>query len=462
MLRAEQTLDARQLRLAIALVAAAACGVLLNPLTTVTLLVAAATVLYLATLAYRVRIFGESLGAVHSATATDEEARAMWSRGLPLYTVLVAAYREPAVIGNLIRALDEIDYPHDRLDVQILLEEDDLETLRAVESVAPGPHVSVVRVPYAEPRTKPRALNYGLQRARGRFVTVYDAEDIPDPLQLRRAVHAFRRMPLDVACLQAKLSYHNASQNLLTRWFTVEYDMWFSQLLPGMVACGAPLPLGGTSNHFRRTTLELVGGWDPHNVTEDADLGIRLHRLGFRTEVLDSTTMEEANSDFVNWAKQRSRWYKGYWQTWLVHTRNPALLVHQLGWRGAAAFTLFVAGTPMLALLNPVFWALTLLWFLAEPAVIEAVFPPAVYYAGMASLVLGNLVILYMTLIAARLSRRPELVFASLLVPVYWAMMSVAAIKALMQLISAPSFWEKTVHGLDREESVEMPRHAAL
>jgi cellulose synthase/poly-beta-1,6-N-acetylglucosamine synthase-like glycosyltransferase len=281
-------------------------------------------------------------------------------------------------------------------------------------------------------------------------VTIYDAEDRPDPLQLRRAVAGFRRLPAEVACLQAKLSYHNADQNLITRWFTAEYALWFGQLLPGLVKLGAPVPLGGTSNHFRRETLVRLGGWDSFNVTEDADLGIRLHRLGFRTGVLESTTLEEANSDYVNWTKQRSRWYKGYLQTWLVHMRHPRQLFGQLGLKGFIGFNLFVGGTPFLAMLNPVFWALTAIWFLAKPPIILELFPAWLYYASLISLVLGNFAFLYTAVVSARDLGRPSLVFAALLSPAYWVMMSIAAIKALAQLFAAPAFWEKTVHGLDQ------------
>lgn len=459
---AEQVLDGRQRNVLIA------AGVVLLLASVVALqailvaLVAFATAMYLGALYFRTSLFVRSLRAPAALSVSDGEALAIWDRTLPVYTVLVPAYREPQVIERLLRSIDAMDYPRDRLDVKLLLEEDDLETYQAAVAARPGAHVEILRVPYSQPRTKPKACNHGLARARGRFVTIYDAEDRPDPLQLRRAVASFRRLDPRVVCLQAKLSYHNVTQNLITRWFTIEYDMWFSQLLPGLVARGAPLPLGGTSNHFRREALEEVGGWDPYNVTEDADLGIRLHRLGYRTQVLESTTLEEANSDFVNWVKQRSRWYKGYWQTWLVHMRSPRVLYRQLGLGGFVAFTLFVAGTPMLALLSPLFWALTAAWFLAKPEFVTALFPPYVYYAGMFSLFAGNLAVLYMTVIAARLSGRPSLVLAALLSPAYWVMMSIAAIKAMMQLVTAPSFWEKTVHGLDMPVEAKRPSRASI
>jgi cellulose synthase/poly-beta-1,6-N-acetylglucosamine synthase-like glycosyltransferase len=419
-----------------------------RPLPTLTTLVGLATLMYVLAFAYRMWLYRSSLGDAELIRVSDEEARAVPKWRLPMYTILIPAYKEPEVIGHLIESIAAIEYPRERLDVKLLLEEDDLETYQAVLVANPGPEFDIIRVPRSEPRTKPKACNVGLAAARGQLVTIYDAEDRPEPLQLRRAVVAFSRAPSDVACMQAKLSYHNADQNLITRWFTAEYAMWFGQLLPALVRQHAPLPLGGTSNHFHRQTLIDAGGWDPWNVTEDADLGIRLSRLGFRAEVLESVTLEEANSDFVNWVKQRSRWYKGYLQTWLVHMRHPIQLVRELGLVGVVSFTLFVLGTPLLAMLNPVFWALTAVWFLARPEVVATLFPAWIYYLGMFCLVAGNSAFLYMSMVSARSLGRPSLVIAAILSPIYWMMMSVAAIKAGVQLIAAPSFWEKTTHGL--------------
>jgi cellulose synthase/poly-beta-1,6-N-acetylglucosamine synthase-like glycosyltransferase len=395
-------------------------------------------------------MFRDALAKPAIIQVSDAEAMAVPDSELPGYTILVPVYREAEVIGDLIQALDALVYPKDRLDVKLLLEEDDQETFLAALRAGGRSYLRLLRLPPSDPRTKPKACNEGLARARGRFVTIYDAEDRPDPLQLRRAVVAFGRVSEEVACLQAKLSYHNVNQNLITRWFTGEYELWFGQLLPGLVSRHAPLPLGGTSNHFRRDVLIEIGGWDPYNVTEDADLGVRLHRRGYRTQVLDSTTLEEANSDFVNWVKQRSRWYKGYLMTWLVHMRHPRDLWRELGPAGFFGFNLFVGGTPVVALLNPVFWTLTLLWFLARPEWINALFPAWLYYAGLLSMIAGNAAVTYMAMVSARTTKHPSLVIAAALQPAYWVMMSIAAIKALVQLIHTPSFWEKTVHGLDR------------
>ena len=445
---AEQTLSAGQRRAFLIGGIAVAIAFIIAPLSTLIGLIALATALYAAIALQRVRIFALAMERPDVISVSDADARAISPSKLPIYTVLIPAYREPEVVGRLLASIHALDYPLHKLDVKLLLEQDDPETLEAALAARPGPHVEIVRVPPVGPRTKPKALVVGLARARGQYVTVYDAEDQPEPLQLRRAIVAFRRNR-GIACLQAKLSYRNAGQNLITRWFTAEYAMWFGQFLPGLSRMGVPLPLGGTSNHFRRRALRESGSWDPFNVTEDADLGIRLSRTGRRVAVLDSTTYEEANSDFVNWAKQRSRWYKGYLQTWLIHMREPRRLWHELGPRGFIGFNLFVGGTPVVAILNPLFWAMTALWFLARPAIIVALFPAWLYYAGLACLVGGNLVFLYGSMISARATGRPDVVLAALLAPVYWVMMSIAAVKAAVQLVHAPSFWEKTTHGLD-------------
>jgi cellulose synthase/poly-beta-1,6-N-acetylglucosamine synthase-like glycosyltransferase len=411
--------------------------------------VSVATTFYVAVIINRLVLFKGSLRADTVEKVSDEEARAVPDEDLPIYTVLLPAYKEPEVIHLLLANLGQLEYPTDRLDIKVLLEADDDETIDAVRGLDVGDHIEVVLVPPSQPRTKPKALNYGLSLARGELVTIYDAEDKPDPLQLRRAAVALGRLGPEVACLQAKLSYDNVDQNLITKWFTIEYAMWFSLFLPGLVKLGAPLPLGGTSNHFRRKCLERLGAWDPHNVTEDADLGIRLYRRGYTAKVLESVTYEEANSDFVNWVKQRSRWYKGYLQTWLIHMRRPRQLMSEIGPMGVIQFTLFVGATPILALLNSVFWIMTVVWFVGHPHFIKAIFPAPVFYLAILCWTFGNFAIFYLTLVSCRIDKRFHLLWAALLVPVYWVMMTIAAVKAIVQLVYTPSFWEKTVHGLN-------------
>lgn len=450
-LSAHEVLSRGQRRLGIALGVLTVAGLIIDALTTLHVLLGFITAAYAAAVWYRWRCFRRGAEGGSVVRISDEIARAYPSADLPRYTILVPAYREPEVIQALLKNIAAMDYPRRKLEVLVLLEADDWETKDAIRRARPSKYVRVVVVPPSEPRTKPKACNYGMQLATGDIVTIYDAEDRPDPLQLRKAAIALAALPRDVVCLQAALAYHNFEQNRITKWFTVEYLTWFTHFLPGLVASGAPLPLGGTSNHMRIEALRELGGWDPFNVTEDADLGLRLHRAGMRTMVLDSTTEEEANSDFVNWAKQRSRWYKGYFQTWLVHMRHPAKLRRQIGWRGVVGVNLFVGGTPALAALNPIFWLMTVVWFVAKPHWILALFPGPLYFPAMLCWIFGNLAVVYMGIYSIRIANREDLLGSALTVPVYWVMMSVAAVKAVVQLFQAPTFWEKTVHGLARK-----------
>ncbi|MFF2557171.1 glycosyltransferase [Nocardia sp. NPDC058058] len=422
------------------------------PLTTLTVLVAVCTLGYIAVIVDRVLIFTRGMARDAILTVSDEQALALSDDQLPPYTILVPAYGEPEVVGDLIAALNGLNYPRDRMQALLLLEEDDAPTIDAARAAGIGTagseHITIVLVPAADPRTKPKACNYGLHAATGDIVTIYDAEDIPDPLQLRRVVAAFGGLPRSVVCVQAKLAFHNARQNLLTAWFTMDYGLWFGFLLPGLMRSAAPIPLGGTSNHFRRNVLIDIGAWDPYNVTEDADLGVRIAARGYSTAVIDSTTLEEANPDPINWIRQRSRWYKGYLQSWLVHARRPVQLWRKIGPVSFLRFTLILAGTPIIACLNLLFWFVTLTWIFGQPWLIEKLFPAAVYFPALIALVLGNAATVYMNLIACRENGRPDLLWACLLSPAYWVLMAVAATKGCWQLVRNPSYWEKTFHGL--------------
>lgn len=418
-----------------------------RPMGTAVVLMALCTLGYVLTMLDRVLIFKAGLSS-RPIGVTDEQARAIAYEELPRYTVLVPAYNEPEVVADLLGAMAAMEYPADKLQVLLLLEADDEVTINAAKAFSESDIITTVLVPPAKPRTKPKACNYGLHFATGDIITIYDAEDLPEPLQLRRVVAAFAQLPDNIACVQAKLAYHNGHQNMLTGWFTAEYALWFGYLLPGMMSGTSPIPLGGTSNHLRRDVLDEIGSWDPFNVTEDADLGLRIDASGYHTAVVDSVTLEEANSDPINWVRQRSRWYKGYLQTWLVHIRRPVKLFRTLGPRSFARFNLILAGTPIIAVLNLAFWFITVLWFLGQPAAVGAVFPPFIYFPALICLVLGNAATLYMNLITLREEDRADLMVPAFTVPVFWVMMSVAAAKGVYQLIRNPSYWEKTFHGL--------------
>lgn len=413
-----------------------------------TVLNAILQVLYAFIMGFKLWMSRRPSGETVEIVALPAEIAALTDEDLPLYSVLIPLHREAEVLDVLLGAIDALDYPKDRLDVKLLLEGDDEETLGALRQRALPPHIQPVVLRPAEPRTKPKALNEGLRLARGEIVVIYDAEDIPEPDQLKKALVAFRKAGPRVACIQAKLSYFNRRQNLLTRFFTAEYAMWFDLVLPALQAHDLPIPLGGTSNHVRREALLQIGGWDAFNVTEDADLGIRLCRAGLRTGIVNSTTYEEANSEFTNWVRQRSRWVKGYMQTWLVHMRHPRTLIRELGWKGFVGFQVMIFGTPFTFLFNPFYWALSMAWFLTSWNVIPAIFPTWVYYMAMVNLMFGGFVFSYMNMAACARYGLWDLVGTAALSPVYWGVMSVGAWKAALQLVTRPSHWEKTAHGL--------------
>jgi cellulose synthase/poly-beta-1,6-N-acetylglucosamine synthase-like glycosyltransferase len=428
---------------------AAVVGLVFATRATAVVLVALASVFYLATSLYKFRLIFKALGHAYEIETTPEEIAALDERELPVYTILVPLYREASVLPALTAAIESLDYPRTQLDVLLLCEEDDPETPDAIRALNLPPHFRLVIVPDSQPKTKPKACNYGLTLARGEVTVIFDAEDRPDPDQLKKAIVAFSKAPPEVICLQAKLNYYNPTQNLLTRWFTTEYSMWFELLLPGLDADRAPIPLGGTSNHFITEHLRALGAWDPYNVTEDADLGIRLHAAGYRTGMIDSTTLEEANSQVGNWIRQRSRWIKGYLQTYLVHMRHPLRLLRQAGLGGFLAFQLLVGGT-VVFLLNPIFWALTALLFVAGAGFVQQMFPTYVFYVAALLLFVGNFLFVYVNVAGSLQRRQFALAKYALLSPLYWGLMSIAAWKALIQLIRSPFYWEKTSHGLDK------------
>lgn len=420
------------------------------PMKTLIGLVALCSIAYLAVSVYKFRLTLRALGTHLEYDVTEEELAELDERILPIYTILVPLYKEAGIVPRLVRDMNALDYPKTRLDVKLLCEEDDVETIEKIRSMNLPPHFHLVVVPDSLPKTKPKACNYGLQLSKGKYCVIFDAEDRPDPNQLKKAFVTFTRVDRNVACVQAKLNHFNQDQNMLTAWFANEYSMHFELILPAMGASESPIPLGGTSNHFVSSTLRELGGWDPFNVTEDADLGIRLHREGYRTAMIDSTTLEEANPAVPNWIRQRSRWNKGYFQTWLVHMRNPLQLLSQTGLRGFMSFNLTM-GSAFVLLLNPIFWGLTTLYFFTQAGFIEQLFPGIVFYAASAMLFVGNFVFIYLNVAGSLQRGEFGITGTALLSPLYWGLMSLAAWKGFIQLFTNPFYWEKTEHGLDEE-----------
>lgn len=333
-------------------------------------------------------------------TITKDEVKSIENDSLPVYTILLPVYKEDKLIRKLIWNLRSLDYPRGKLDVKLLIEEDDDKTLNAVRNLDFPANFETIVVPFHMPKTKPKACNYGLFFCKGKYLTIYDAEDVPDSDQLKKVVALFRKLPKDYIVLQGALNYFNKNENLLTRMFTLEYSYWFDYMLPGLQSLDVPIPLGGTSNHFKLDKLIELGGWDPFNVTEDADLGVRVFEKKYKVGVVNSTTLEEANNEPFNWIRQRSRWIKGYMQTTLVHMRNPVRLIGKIGWRGFFGFNFFVGGTPITFLLYPVLLSFFVIYLVFDLQAVRVIFPDWVLYISIFNFVAGNTLMIYVNMLA--------------------------------------------------------------
>ena len=373
-----------------------------------------------------------------------------FDRALPVYTVLVALYEEQGQVDQLADALSRLDWPADRLQILLVCEEGDKETIARCRLHCDDPRFQTIVCPKSHPQTKPKALNYALPLARGEFLVLYDAEDIPHPQQLREA-HAKFLTDDNLACLQAPLFIHNETQSWFTRMFSIEYTTQFALILPVLEKWRAPIPLGGTSNHFRTSVLNKIGAWDPFNVTEDADLGIRLARHGYHCGTLKRPTMEEAPPVLDVWFKQRSRWIKGWLQTFLVHTRYHRALATDLGWRKMIFFHLVITAIVVSVLIHPFFIISTILSVIAITG--STGFDPftiVILSIDILNLVSGYSTYFIIAWLTLDQTNRRHLKPSIFWLPVYWLLISMAGWKAFAQLLYNPFYWEKTPHGLSK------------
>ena len=478
------------------MIAIVASAIVLKPERFLQAIAAAVIVFYLLFIGLKIHVLWASL----SSDKPRYPVPTVRDPDLPRYTVLVPVYREGRVVAPLVKALSSMHYPADKLEVIILLEPDDDETRTAIDLVALPRNFRVLVVPDKGPRTKPKACNVGYQYSNGEMLVIFDAEDRPDPDQLLRAAGAFRaisRQDPSVGCLQAQLAFWNPRESLISSYYWAEYVVHFQTVLPGLSHLGLIPPLGGTSNHFRMEALDAVarangvwqfkgstdgqatwGPWDPYNVTEDADLAMRLALAGYSIGMLDSRTYEEAPDTARKARNQRGRWLQGYMQTGLVHTRQPLRSMRHVGPLRYLAFIMFILGTPVSLMINPFVWGVTILYIAARlggdsagAMFIDKLFPTPVYYAGMLVAVVGNLVLFFQNLItplrrqqetqtSAQASGRHSLAdyldmqeygltVRLLLTPFWWAFTSISAYRALRKILipSQRSHWDKTPHG---------------
>lgn len=449
---AEYRFSKLQIVLMVGAIALIIAGLLLDWRTTAIIVIGGLTLMYAADMLFNLIVVTRSLKATPEILLTNRQAGRVRG-GWPVYTILCPLYKEGRVLPQFIAAMKALDYPADKLQIMLLLEEDDRDTIDIAQNMHLPTMFEIIVVPHSLPKTKPKACNYGLRQALGEFVVIYDAEDIPDPKQLKKAVVAFHKSGDSLACIQSKLNFYNPYTNLLTRAFTSEYALWFNLVLPGLQAVQAPIPLGGTSNHFKTEILRDLGGWDAYNVTEDADLGIRIAKRGFRTAIIDSTTLEEANAHAKSWFWQRSRWVKGYYQTYFVHTRRGNKFGNSTFRRPhGLMFQLVIGGKVLSMLINPIMWLLTIayIFFSAQLGpIVQQFYPAPILYMAVISLIFGNFLYMYFYMVGSARRGDYALIKYALLVPLYWLAMSAAAYYALYELIRRPHRWRKTAHGLN-------------
>lgn len=428
--------------------AAVPVGFLLWPFETLTVLHGLATFFFLTCVALRFAALAGGRPRVVRPRLLMPPADA------PRFSVLVALYKEADLIPYLLSALDRLVWPRDRLEIKLVCEADDAATLEAIRAHRLPPHIEVVEVPPGQPRTKPKALAYALPLTGGEFVTLYDAEDRPDPMQLVEAWQRFRASGPDLAVVQAPLEISNGRENMIARMFAFEYAALFRGLLPWLSRRRLVLPLGGTSNHFRREALDKVGGWDPFNVTEDADLGMRLARFGYRAETISCRTRESAPTRFEVWLPQRTRWFKGWSQTWLVHMRAPSSLASNLGLGSFLVAQVLFGGMLASVMLHPVL-LLTMVMLAVELLSTGPIGPgrSVLLLVDVINIICGYLSFLLLGWQTLDESERRGFWKVVLFTPLYWMMLSVAGWRALWQLWRRPHHWEKTPHEVYADEA---------
>ena len=365
---------------------------------------------------------------------------------LPTVSILVPLYKEREIAGRLVKRLARLSYPKELLDVCLVVEEDDTLTQDTLAQAGLPRWMRQIVVPRGVVKTKPRAMNFALDFCRGSVIGVYDAEDAPDSDQIHKVVRRFAERGADVACLQGKLDFYNARTNWLSRCFTVEYATWWGIVLPGVERAGFAIPLGGTTLFFRRDALEELGRWDAHNVTEDADLGIRLARHGYRTELIDTVTEEEANCRVWPWIKQRSRWIKGYAMTYGVHMRAPRKLLRDLGWWKFLGFQILFLGSLSQFLLAPVLWTF---WAfpLGLPHPLRGVMPNELLIILGTVFMATELLTITVGIQAVSNAKLRWLRFWVPTLHFYYPLASLAAMKGFTEIVTKPFYWDKTQHG---------------
>ncbi len=378
---------------------------------------------------------------------SPDEIRAVADSDLPVMTILIPLYKEHTLIPQIFKYLSEFDYPPEKLDIIFILEETDKETAEAFLAQNPPSHFKALLSPDVQPKTKPKAMNVAFRQAKGEYIVIYDAEILPEADQLKKAYLTLKDHP-DVNYLHAKFDVYNLRCNWITRLYAAELTYFYHHFMPGVVCLGFPVPISGHTVFFRRTAIEAVGAWDPYNVAEDCDIGIRLFRHGFGSGMmLESHSWEQSTATIPTWVRQRTRWVQGFIQTTLVQLRYPLLLKKQLKtWRNFCAFLLFVPGNVVQNILNIVQWCLFILWYTTSAPFIQLAYTGPTLYISMVCFVAGNFILTFFWMYGLFSRKHYWTVFWAVLTPIYWVMLGIATIRATYHLFLHPYKWDKTQH----------------
>jgi cellulose synthase/poly-beta-1,6-N-acetylglucosamine synthase-like glycosyltransferase len=376
-------------------------------------------------------LVGRGLSHHSRFTVTDDDIYSIADDDLPVYSVFVPVFNRPDDADTVLKSLMCLDYPSDKLDIYVIVDASDEPTRAAFQSRL-TPNVQLVTAPAGALRTKANACNYALALPgeRGVYVTLFGADDIPDPLQLRKAAYAFANASANVAVFQCKLTYYNDRRNLLTRWCAVERDRWSSFVLPALSRVDAVVPLSASSSHIRKSLLAEAGGWEPTLAVEEAEMSIRFSRNGYRILVLDSYTATKATPSIRNWLRRRSRWYLGYLQTLAGHSRNPIRMCQELGVIPVLRLLHLTAGWQVWCFANAVLWTALIGAFVADPNGRSTNF-----FALVLLLSAANIIAVLTGVITTAVAGKPHLTWAALLIPGYWLLQAIEAVVTVLNFV---------------------------
>lgn len=372
---------------------------------------------------------------------------------LPIYTIILPVRDEEySILKNLLDSINNLDYPKDKFDIKFVVDEEDIKTIEAGKELLKKFNFDLIIVPDYRIKSKPLSCNYALKFIKGEYITIYDAEDRPEKYQLKKAIQKFKELGNDYVCLQASLHFYNKYKNFLTYCFSIEYSMWFDFTIRSIDKFGSFFPLGGTSNHFKAKKLLELGKWDGFNVTEDAELGVRIARAGYKVSYLNSITEEECPITIHAWIKQRTRWIKGFMQTFCEYMffKKPICIKSTINFKPIRKLKFFDIITFNLFIMMSFFFFITMMVIFLNLDIATNIKDFKLLIIMSYINIFSFLIMTYMSFIIIIVKNKIKFnVFYLILFPFYWILHYIAGVRACYYLIVKPFYWAKTKHGID-------------